>query len=78
MEVRASAVFEERITCAVDERLVAATRGARCMRLSKTACSGQDLERQGVRWSAYMNEGELEEVVPKYSRPETRPHGKIS
>ena len=23
-----------------------------------------------------MNEGELEEVVPKYSRPETRPHVK--
>ena len=78
MEIRASAEFEERITCAVDERLVAATRGARYMRLSKTKpASGQSLERQGVRRSAYMNEGELEEVLPKHSRPETRPQGEI-
>ena len=63
--VRASAL-EERISCAVDERLFAATRGAR---LYAAECLVQRLllRRQACHDEAYvLEEGELEEVLPKY------------
>ena len=77
MEIRASAEFEERITCAVDERLVAATRGASYMRLSKT-----NLQRPEPRDTISPTERIYERRraaggLTKIYRPETRPHSEI-